>query len=281
LPRSIEFSPLSGSACIPGSLAAAHAMANDPPEGGAAAAAAAGAPPDGGAVPGPLSLQLTLSGHARAVSSVKLSPLDDGLLASASADQTVRLWRLAPLAGGEPATAAGDGGDGGDDGGPAASSPHEASPPGGMQHGSGVNDVAWGPLGDVLASAADDGVVRLWDAATGSLLRELPGHTNYAYACQFDPAGRMLVRAGPGGLVLVVAAERAAGAGWGARRGGGGGGRGRRPGRRVAVGAAARCVLGGDSPRCDGRASPLPDAKGPFGRSPQQRSGRPRLPLSA
>ncbi|KAI8470222.1 MAG: transcriptional repression protein [Monoraphidium minutum] len=152
----------------------------DPSMGAAAAAGDDAAPPPAEAVPGPLRVRHTLTGHTRAVAAVKLCPVDSGLLASASADQTVRLWRI---------------GGGGSSGGGAdadAAGPREASPAGGLQHGSGANDVAWGPLGNHLASVADDGAARLWDAETGACLRVMPGHTNYAYCCQFDPAGSLL-----------------------------------------------------------------------------------------
>lgn len=135
-------------------------MANGPPDDSAAGEAAK-------AVPGPLRLQHTLRGHTRAVATVKISPVDDDLLASGSADKTVRLWRLGKE--------------------------QEAGTPGGLQHDQGVNDVTWNPHGNLLASVSDDTVVRMWDAETGTCLRSLQGHTNYAYCCQFDPAGRVLV----------------------------------------------------------------------------------------
>ena len=113
----------------------------------------------------------TLTGHTRAVAAVQLCPVDSDLLASASADTTVRLWRI---------------GEGREVGaGP------EGKP---LEHAAGVNGVAWNPHGSYLATVSDDTLVRLWDVETGACLRTLPGHTNYAYCCQFDPAGRILVR---------------------------------------------------------------------------------------
>jgi COMPASS component SWD3 len=168
-------------------------MANGhPDEGGLGTNATAGAEPSPEAVHGPLRLRNTLTGHTRAVSSLKFSPVDSSLLASASADRSVRVWRLSSSTSSEsdPASSCADGvAD--------AAGPREVSAPGGLQHTSGVNDVAWSPLGNYLASASDDTVVRLWDAETGACLREMEGHTNYAYCCQFDPAGRVLVSAEP------------------------------------------------------------------------------------
>lgn len=151
-------------------------------------AAPEAAPPS--AVPGPLRLDRTLRGHARAVACVKLCPTDDALLASASADKSVRLWRLGGR-GGAPggSSAAGSGGGGGDD------QQQQDDSAAALDHAGGVNAVAWHPGGGLLASACDDTLVRLWDAASGKLLRTLPGHTNYAYCCEFNPSGSVLVRA--------------------------------------------------------------------------------------
>jgi COMPASS component SWD3 len=177
--------PPSGSDTAAAAAAAAAGGAGGKADGGeaAAAAAAAASAAPATAVPGPLRLVHTLTGHTRAVAAVKLSPVDADLLASGSADATVRLWRL---------------GEGREVGaGP------EGAP---LQHGAGVNDVAWNPHGTYLATVADDTLVRLWDAETGALLRTLPGHTNYAYCCQFDPAGRMLVRDLCGGRLCSACA---------------------------------------------------------------------------
>ena len=34
--------------------------------------------------------------------------------------------------------------------------------------------------------------MKLWEAASGKLLRTLEGHENYVYSVAFDPAGRTL-----------------------------------------------------------------------------------------
>ena len=41
-----------------------------------------------------------------------------------------------------------------------------------------VYSIAWSPNGKTLATGSDDRTVKLWDAATGKLLANLPGQTD-------------------------------------------------------------------------------------------------------
>jgi COMPASS component SWD3 len=115
-----------------------------------------------------LQLQSTCTGHTQAVSAVRFSPSGD-LLASASADKSLRLWRVADGSAADPNSTA-------------------------MERAGGINDVAWNPQGNYLATASDDLTARIWDVESGKCLVTLAGHTNYVFCCRFNPVGHILVR---------------------------------------------------------------------------------------
>ena len=55
-----------------------------------------------------------------------------------------------------------------------------------------VRSVAFSPNGQALASGSLDNTIRLWDAASGALLRTLEGHTHHVLSVVFSPDGRLL-----------------------------------------------------------------------------------------
>jgi COMPASS component SWD3 len=60
-------------------------------------------------------------------------------------------------------------------------------------HARGINDVAWSPTAEYLATASDDKSLRVWDAETGDALVEFRGHTNFVFSCAFNPQSNLLV----------------------------------------------------------------------------------------
>ncbi len=82
-------------------------------------------------------------------------------------------------------------------------------------HTKWIRKVAISPDSKLLASVADDMVCRLWDAASGQLLRELRGHQEQTphhypsmlFTCTFSPDGRFVATADKVGHIVVWDAE--------------------------------------------------------------------------
>lgn len=119
-------------------------------------------------------------GHQRAVITLQFSP-DGRLLASASADHTIRIWSTASMRNAE----------------------YEKWLIAMEGHTNYVQAIAFSPDGRWLASGSDDWQVRIWEVATGRCLRILTGHVTSIYSLAFSPDGRLLASGTHGGNIRL------------------------------------------------------------------------------
>ena len=108
-------------------------------------------------------LKATLEGHTDNVWSVAFRP-NSNMLASASWDQTVRLWNV-----------------------DAGRLLHTLT-----EHTDTVMSVAFSPDGQTLVSSSWDGTIRLWNPNNGKLKRTLTGHAGGVGSIAFSPDGQTL-----------------------------------------------------------------------------------------
>jgi WD40 repeat protein/serine/threonine protein kinase len=70
-------------------------------------------------------------------------------------------------------------------------------------HGGPVYHVTFSPDGSLLASASQDGMIILWDPATGREIRRFPGHRGDVNWVAFSPDAKMLASAGDDGTIRL------------------------------------------------------------------------------
>ncbi len=164
-------------------------------------------------------IQLVLTGHLSAVQTVAFSR-DEKRLYSTSWDYTIREWDLTP--GREALTLLA----------PRGAFTAIAYSPDGQQvvtggggfvtiwdSRSGVmqrsweapgfikGGIAWSPDGKRIATGGDDNTPRIWEAATGQLLKELSGHAGPVSMVAWSPDSARLVTAGGEGAAIVWDAQ--------------------------------------------------------------------------
>jgi WD40 repeat protein len=70
-------------------------------------------------------------------------------------------------------------------------------------HTGDVHGVAFSPDGSRLASASQDGTVKVWESQTGQLVRTLQGHSDWVSGVAFSPDGKRLASASGDGTVKL------------------------------------------------------------------------------
>ncbi|MBD2186114.1 caspase family protein [Planktothrix sp. FACHB-1355] len=117
----------------------------------------------------------SLEGHNDLVYTVAFSP-DGKTLASASSDNTIKLWNLQSQT--AIATLTG--------------------------HSSSVNSVAFSPDGKTLASASTDNTIKLWNLQTQKpIAATLTGHSSSVNSLAFSPDGKTLASAGSDKIIKL------------------------------------------------------------------------------
>jgi WD40 repeat protein len=127
-------------------------------------------------------------GHENTVLKAAFSP-DSRLLASCSADHTVRLWEIDSLTLPSPPGAGGEG--------------RVRGCRVLRGHTDEVFALAFHPDGTRLATGGRDGAVWLWDLARGEAVVRLPGHKSYIWSLAFSKGGATLASGSGDGTIRL------------------------------------------------------------------------------
>lgn len=124
---------------------------------------------------------LTFDAHPNWVWDVARSP-NDAFLASASADRSIKIWKIEVDASGGY-----------------SHSMHNTL----TGHDATVWSVDFAPDSHTLASGSWDGTVRLWHVSSGEAIHVLEGHTDWVYDVAFSPDGKVLASASKDGTIRL------------------------------------------------------------------------------
>jgi WD40 repeat protein len=121
-----------------------------------------------------LEIMDVLQGHAGVVWELSFSP-DGTMLATASIDDTLRVWDLS------------------------LGSAHMV----GRGHGGDVNEVTWSPSGDSIVTASNDGTLRRWDPTATWENDQLVSNRSNLRSIAFHPSGEVIATGGPAPGILL------------------------------------------------------------------------------
>lgn len=116
----------------------------------------------------------TLTGHSGQIRAVAISPNGE-LIASGSADKTVKIWDLAT-----------------------GNLLHSLS-----GHANWVRGVAFSMDGKTLVSCSADKTIKIWNAIAGNLIQTLVGHANGVSAVTISPDGKTIISGSDDGTVKL------------------------------------------------------------------------------